>query len=232
MPYLNAILGDKGGVGKSTICRVLVQYLLDNQQSFILFDTDRTNPILGRIYQDICRFAIFSEGNQFQEAANAIYNSAAVQDVVVDCPAQVSPALNNWLINNEILTFAQEDGITIRYFFVTDGQTDSLKILHRSLERFGSEIIHIVIKNWGLNENWQLLENNEELQKLFIEHQVKIINFPKFHSISDFQKIDSLSLTFAEARTYQDFSLITRNRIRSFLRKAYAEFDQIFSLAN
>ena len=51
MSSLNFIGGEKGGVGKSVVARVLAQYFIDSQQPFTGFDTDRSHTTFTRFYQ-------------------------------------------------------------------------------------------------------------------------------------------------------------------------------------
>ena len=47
---IHLIGGEKGGVGKSLMARVLAQYLIDRQLPFLGFDTDRSHGALMRFY--------------------------------------------------------------------------------------------------------------------------------------------------------------------------------------
>ena len=50
MPRVHFIGGEKGGVGKSVVSRVLSQYFIDRQIPFLGFDTDRSHGSLLRFY--------------------------------------------------------------------------------------------------------------------------------------------------------------------------------------
>ena len=52
MSSLNFIGGEKGGVGKSLVARVIAQYFIDRGQPFLGFDTDRSHGSLLRFYSD------------------------------------------------------------------------------------------------------------------------------------------------------------------------------------
>ncbi len=41
MSHIHFIGGEKGGVGKSLVSRILAQYLIDNDRPFLGFDTDK-----------------------------------------------------------------------------------------------------------------------------------------------------------------------------------------------
>ena len=49
---IHLIGGEKGGVGKSMVSRLLAQYFIDRQIPFIGFDTDRSHGSLLRFYAE------------------------------------------------------------------------------------------------------------------------------------------------------------------------------------
>ncbi|RCJ19080.1 hypothetical protein A6770_32385 [Nostoc minutum NIES-26] len=48
------VTGDKGGVGKSTFSRAMIQTYLDTNQNFAAFDADMSNPQIKRFYEKEC----------------------------------------------------------------------------------------------------------------------------------------------------------------------------------
>ena len=50
MSAINFIGGEKGGVGKSVVARLLAQYWIDRNYSWRGFDTDRSHGALLRYY--------------------------------------------------------------------------------------------------------------------------------------------------------------------------------------
>src|SRR5258708_38483092 len=52
MNKIHLIGGEKGGVGKSVVARVVAQYLIDKNIPFLGFDTDRSHGSLLRFYSD------------------------------------------------------------------------------------------------------------------------------------------------------------------------------------
>ena len=52
MSQIHFIGGEKGGVGKSLVSRVLAQYFIDRGLPFLGFDTDRSHGALLRFYGD------------------------------------------------------------------------------------------------------------------------------------------------------------------------------------
>ena len=226
MAAIHLFGGEKGGVGKSFVCRAAIQYHLDNSTSFAVFDTDRSNPDVRRIYQETgCRVAVFSEGEKYEDKANSIYHAALEKRVLVNLPAQVWIPVKDWFERNELLEISQEDGVEFYYWFICDGGYDSLKLFGKSLSYFQSDVPHILVKNWGKCDDWEPLDNDENLLSLMAEYQVKVIDFPKFIGNADRNAIDAESLTFGVARSSKKFGSISRQRVKRFLREAYAAFE-------
>jgi hypothetical protein len=228
MADMHAFCGDKGGTGKSFVCTSAVQYLLDHGQEFILFETDRSNPDVKRRYDALthCQVGIFSEGERYEDTANAIFNAASQTRTLINLPAQVFIPLKHWFEQNDLLTLAPEIGVKFFFWFVSDGGYDSLNLLKKHLEFFGSGVQFIVIKNYGRSEDFEALEQDKPLQKLLKQHKAITLNFPKFIGSVVRNRIDGESLSFGAALEHPEFGVIERQRIRKFLREAYAEFER------
>ena len=52
MATIHLIGGEKGGVGKSVVARLLAQYMIDHELPFVGFDTDKSHGSLLRFYSD------------------------------------------------------------------------------------------------------------------------------------------------------------------------------------
>ena len=220
--------GEKGGVGKSFVCRTAIAYHREKGMAFVPFDTDRSNADVLRIYGQVagCQQAIFSEADQFDDAANDIFNTALDgQRVLVNLPAQAMPSLELWIDNNELFEVAQEADIRFVSWFVSDCGLDSLKLFEATLDRWGDKMQHLFVANFGMTDRWERLKDNKALTTRMKENDVTLVKFPKFVGRADRDRIDELSLTFEQAKNRADFGAIGRQRVKSFLRKAFAQFD-------
>lgn len=220
--------GEKGGVGKSMVCKTAIQYHLDRGLNFVCFDTDRSNPDVYRTYSKVteCNLGIFSEAEKYEDTANAIFNAALSHRVLVNLPAQVFIPIKNWFAQNELLEISQEAGVTFQLWHVMDGGYDSLTLLRKTIEHFKDGMQYIVVKNYGKTEDWDAFEQDKDLQKLLKKYKCSILFFPKFIGSVVRNRIDAESLPFAKAIDFEGFSLIERQRVRKFLKEAYAVFEE------
>ena len=224
MPAINYIDGEKGGVGKSLFAKTLVQYCLNFERPFFLVECDRSNPDVGRTFQRELKveFAFFTENEKQADAADRIFELALQKPVIANLPAQVHRAMIDWMEGNDLIKLGQENGVTFVKWFLCSGGYDSIQLFRQSLEYYGGRIPHILVRNWGLCDDWTHVEEDEALQTLIHQYSVKVINMPKF-AYAERNLCDAKSLTFSGALQDPVFRVISRQRIKSFLKQCYAE---------
>src|ERR1700746_3747321 len=96
MARLHFIGGEKGGVGKSVVARILAQYFIDRQIPFLGFDTDKSHGALLRFYADFAAPVVIDR----YEGLDQIIEAAAEQPerrIVVDLAAQTHRFLVQWM---------------------------------------------------------------------------------------------------------------------------------------
>src|SRR4051794_10328779 len=87
MANIHLIGGEKGGVGKSLVSRLLAQYFIDHSIPFLGFDTDRSHGALMRFYSGYASPVVVDN----YESLDAIVEAAAEQPdrrVLIDLAAQ------------------------------------------------------------------------------------------------------------------------------------------------
>ncbi|MEL7143378.1 MAG: hypothetical protein AAGL17_02915 [Cyanobacteria bacterium J06576_12] len=221
--------GEKGGVGKSFVCRTAISYLLRHHLGFVAFDADRSNADVLRIYGDVAgvKQAILSEGEEFDTAANVIFNSALDgKRVLVNLPAQAMPALSFWIEENDLFEMAEDSEVELVSWFVSDCGVDSIALFEKLLDRFEGNMRHVFVANYGMTKKWELLTSNKPLLARMKEMGVKVIRFPKFVGRDDRARIDQLSLTFEAVLESEAFDAFGRQHVKSFLKKAFEQFDE------
>ncbi|MFL9457949.1 hypothetical protein AB0758_44085 [Tolypothrix bouteillei VB521301_2] len=232
MPDIHGVGGEKGGVGKSTCCKRLLEYFIENDIPFIAFDTDRSAPDLKKAYlkQGIdIREAYFSEAIHAQDAASVIVDVADEANVLFNLSAASFEAVSHWLKQNEILE-AIEGENEFYLWFVTDGSVESVASLYRSLATYGKQIHHILVKNEGINlsKDWRLIDSDQRLQTLMKQCRVREMVLPEFFGIETFRIIRDNSLGYTEALDKAGelgFGKVDKQRIKRFLRESGEAID-------
>ena len=112
MANIHLIGGEKGGVGKSVVARVVAQYLIDRNIPLLGFDTDRSHGALMRFYGQFASPVVVDS----YESLDTIVETAATNPekrVLVDLAAQTHEALVKWMDESGVREAAAEVGISI-----------------------------------------------------------------------------------------------------------------------
>ena len=229
MAHIHFIGGEKGGVGKSLMSRVLAQYMIDREIPFIGFDTDRSHGALMRFYSGYASSVLVDN----IEALDSIIEAAAEQPerrVLVDLAAQTHDPLVKWMDDAGVLNLADEMGMTIHYWHVMDSGKDSVDLLKKLLDRFGTGLKYVLVRNQIRGNDFNVLEQSGE-QARAMQLGARVVTVKKLGD-SVINKIDAGSSSFWKAKNPQDptgggLGLMDRQRVKAWLRDVYREIDDV-----
>jgi len=228
MSTIHFIGGEKGGVGKSVVARLVAQRCIDQNLPFVAFDADGSHGALLRHYAN---FASPIDLAQF-ESADQIMGAAtdAQQRVVVDMPAQSERFLSSWINEAQILDLAAECGVGVLFWHVIDDGKDSLTTLARLLENFGPKARFVIVKNHGRGRDFSLFDHSEVRRKAE-SLGATILELPALYA-PVMQKIDQFDASYWAAAhnpefAPQAFSRMDRQRLKVWLKAASDQIDRL-----
>jgi hypothetical protein len=229
MTRLHFIGGEKGGVGKSVVARVLAQYFIDHEIPFLGFDTDRSHGSLLRFYADFAAAVVIDR----YEGLDRIVEAAAEQPerrIIVDLAAQTHLFLAQWMEDSGLLDIRDELGLSLTYWHVMDSGRDSADLLVKVLDQFGGRLPLVVVLNEVRGGDFAILESSGTLVRAK-DLGATVITLRRLHDTT-MQKIDAQSTSFwaASNRGGKDGSalgLLERQRVKNWLHRAYEEFARL-----
>ncbi|HPL80691.1 MAG TPA: mobilization protein, partial [Burkholderiaceae bacterium] len=158
---IHLIGGEKGGVGKSMVARLLAQYFIDHTMPFTGYDTDRSHGALMRYYAGYASPVL---ADRF-EALDAIVETAASEPgrrVLVDLAAQTHAPLVKWMDESGVLDLADMNGMSFYYWHVMDAGRDSVDLLARLLDQFGARLHYVLVRNQIRGDDFSQLDKSGE----------------------------------------------------------------------
>jgi hypothetical protein len=227
MANIHFIGGEKGGVGKSVIARVMAQYFIDRGQPFLGFDTDRSHSTFTRFYSDYASPVVVDQ----YESLDAIVEAACEQpdkSILVDLAAQTHGPLVKWMDDSGVLELAGEAGINITYWHVMDSGRDSVDLLKKVLDRFGSRLGYIVALNQMRGDNFDIFEKSGEKEHA-LSLNARFVTLRRLHE-TVINKIDAGSSSFwaAKNRSAADgagLGILERQRVKIWLNHIHEQLD-------
>ncbi|BBO88649.1 mobilization protein [Desulfosarcina ovata] len=232
MARIHFVGGEKGGVGKSVLSRILAQYHIDQGKPFGAFDGDLSHGDLIRYYGE------YTETVDIRtfESADRIAEEAAEsgRDVIVDLPAQASFNLDRWMADTGLVEFSNDIGVVLTLWHIMDDGTDSIRLLEKTLSTYGSGPDYVLVRNHGRGNDFSLFDESEEKVKAEAVG-ARIMDLPSLHAGS-MRKIDRIGASLWAAANNKDkaigptLGLLERQRVKVWLKKAYAELDRVLQL--
>jgi hypothetical protein len=229
MNKIHLIGGEKGGVGKSVVARVAAQYLIDKNIPFLGFDTDRSHGSLLRFYADYASPVVVDS----YESLDAIVEAAVEHPdkrVLVDLAAQTHEPLVKWMDDSGVLETAAELQVSFCYWHVMDSGKDSVDLLKKLLDRFGTRLNYVVVLNQLRGDNFDLFNQSGERERVQGPN-ARIITLKRLHE-PIINKIDAGSTSFWAAKNKsvtdaKGLGLLERQRVKLWLNSAYEQLDTL-----
>ena len=229
MNEIHLIGGEKGGVGKSVVARVVAQYLIDKHIPFLGFDTDRSHGSLGRFYADYAAPVVVDN----YESLDAMVEAAVAQPdkrVLVDLAAQSHEPLVKWMDDSWVLEAEEELQVSFCYWHVMDAGRDSVDLLKKLLDRFGVRLNYVLVLNQLRGDDFTIFNASSERDRaLALYAQIILL---KRLSETVMNRIDAASLSFWAALNrsgpeVKGLGLLERQRVKQWLRHAYEQLDLV-----
>jgi hypothetical protein len=225
MTNIHLIGGEKGGVGKSLVARLLAQYMIDNSIAFIGFDSDRSHGALLRFYAGYASPVLVDN----YESLDAIVEAAVEKPerrILVDLAAQTGDRLTQWMDDSQLLEVAPEIGLNIRYWHVMDSGRDSVDMLKELLDRHGKRLNYTLVLNQLRGNDFRILDQSGEKQRA-IDMGAGVVTLKRLHETS-MMKIDASSASFwaIANNSTSDTSglrLLERERVKLWLKNSFME---------
>lgn len=229
MSRIHFIGGEKGGVGKSVMSRLLAQYYIDRETPFNAFDADASHGAMLKYYADFSDPVDISNFESIDRILEKTLETG--KTAIVDLAAQATKSLDQWLDESGVLELANEAGLDLTFWHVMDDGSDSLMLLERLLDTHGDRLAYVLVRNHGRGKDFSHFDNSE-LATQAEALGAKVIDLPGLHAPT-MRKIDHIGASFWAAANNRDSSLgptlgmLERQRVKIWLNRTYDQLDGI-----
>lgn len=225
---IHLVGGEKGGVGKSLMARLLIHYMQERNLPFCAFDADRSNAALMRYYPEVSTQILTDHHDHMDKIIEAAHEQPGRQ-IVVDLAAQTHDLLVNWMEGVDMIGMVKEMGYQVRYWHVMDCGKDSVDLLKKLFDHLGGTLKYVIVQNQFRGEKFDLFEKSAEKQRAS-ELQVDLMSIR--HLMDHvMHKIDSSNAPFAVGkypeRDNTGLGLVDRQRLKIWLTQTCAQMDKI-----
>jgi hypothetical protein len=230
-PTVIIVGADKGGVGKTTVARTLLDYFIAHQIPTRAFDTEAPKGTLKRFHPDatdIVDINLVPDQMKIFDTLNSAEASVTVIDVRAGLMAQTLRALRDF----GFIDAARKGQITFAVFHILGPTIASLEEIADTAAFLG-DARYFLVKNFINNTHffqWDEETHNSYFKK--IKDAVEI-TIPKLNEMAT-EQVDLASVPFVTfiANKKQNgepaaYSFVLRGYVRHWLGNVWAEYDRI-----
>jgi anion-transporting ArsA/GET3 family ATPase len=235
MAKIHLVLQGKGGVGKSVISALIAQYKTTEEHQPLCIDTDPVNATFsGYKALNVERLDLLDDDEintrNFDKLIEIIAETKH-DDLIIDNGASSFVPMSHYLISNKIPALLKEMGHElVIHTVVTGGQAlmDTVSGFSQLAKQFPAEASFIV---W-LNPYWGAVEaegKTFEKMKAYLDNKSRVSAIVKLPTLKeetygrDLSEMLQERLTFDEAISSEDLSIMNRQRLKIIKEQVFAQ---------
>jgi hypothetical protein len=222
--------GEKGGVGKTTMARVLSDYLLARKIPFRAYDGEGATGQLLRFHPDITFPIEFGDAAGISPVLDHLMDGVSPRLALVDLGARAGGDLKSWLYRSGVIEEAAAGRLGVTIAYVLGGAVESVGHLKECLAALGKDIQYLIVKNFGVASHFNVYDQSHVRQEL-LAAGAREMALPALDT-AVFQSVDRSSLPFSAFIDNGEgtFSYTERRYCRTWLRESFAALDAVAPL--
>lgn len=220
-PTIFLVGADKGGVGKTTVCKALIDYLSERKASQRIFDTEHPKGDLKTFHPD----ATVIDFNSIRDQMTVFDGICPESVTVVDIRAGVLSPMLRTLDEAHFLDDVRSGEVVLVILHVLGPSLASLSEVASLTAQIGPGARHILIKN-HINETQFDLALDPRYAEFFRIAAPGTVNVPNMPSMAA-ECVQSVELSYANFVRNAGESRMLRGHVRSWFEKVSSEFDRV-----
>jgi hypothetical protein len=230
-PAVILVGADKGGVGKTTVSRALLDYFVAHNIPTRAFDTESPKGTLKRFHSDITDVVDMHSTADQMKIFDTL-STVGAQVTVIDIRAGLLSTTLKSLRDIGFLDAAKKDQVALTVFHILGPSIASLGEIDE-IAGFMDDAHYILVKNFINNTTffeWEPATYNSYFNKIKDAHDVTI---PKLNEMAceqvELASVPFVSFVANKAGEGQsaNYSFVLRGYVRHWLGNVWAEFDRV-----
>ena len=230
-PAVVLIGADKGGVGKTTVSRTLLDYFADRQVSARAFDTEAPRGTLKRFHPDVTDVVDINHVPDQMRIFDTV-NSAAASVSLIDVRAGLMSPTLRILRNIGFIEAAKKGHLTFVVFHILGPSIASLDEIAETAAYLG-DAKYFMVKNFINNTHFFEWDDATHAAYFRRVPDAVDITIPKLPEMAA-EQVDLASVPFAtfiankkQSGDSASYSFVLRGYVRHWLDTIWAEYERV-----
>jgi hypothetical protein len=226
-PRLILTHGEKGGVGKTTIARVIADFLNTRDTTFRAFDAEGSTGQLLRFHSSETAPVDVANAASIAPVLDYVMEPGGKRLALVDLGARSGEEVKNWLYRGGALEEAEAARLGITVVYVLGGAVDSVGHLKECFGALGRDVNYVIVKNYGVAGKFDVYDQSN-VRKDLISVGAREIAIPALDG-SVYQSVDRASISFSAFAEGQNgnFGYTERRYCRTWLRECFSALEEV-----
>jgi hypothetical protein len=228
-PTIILVGADKGGVGKTTVARTLLDYLRAHEVPARAFDTEPRNGTLQRFHPEISELVDITSIQGQMRIFDTLSDTAVT---VVDLRAGLLSSTLRALRDIELIDSAKQGLLTFIVFHVVGSSIASLEGIEYTAS-FATGGKYFLVKNF-INDTTFFEWDRATYDSFFNQFgDVEQVTIPKLREMA-YEQVELASVPFSNFIANKDkygeiasYSLVVRGYVRHWLGQVWNEYERI-----
>ena len=228
-PRLLLTHGEKGGVGKTTVARLVADFLSARDASFRAFDAEGPAGQLLRFHPAQTSAVEVDKASAIAPVLDFLMDGTPKRLALVDLGARSGEDLKEWLYKGGALEEAEGGQLGITIVYVVGGAVDSVGHLKECFVALGNAVEYVIVKNLGVAAKFDVYDASN-IRKDLLAAGAKEITIPILDG-TVYQSVDKASVAFSAFCEGQgtEAGFTERRYCRTWLRECFAALDTVAS---
>lgn len=225
-PRLLLTHGEKGGVGKTTVARLVADFLASREIAFRAFDAEGSMGQLLRFHPAQTSAVEVDKAAAIAPVLDFLMDGQPKRLALVDLGARSGEDLKDWLYKGGALEEAEGGNLGLTVIYVVGGAVDSVGHLKECFAALGTDVNYIIVKNFGVAAKFDVYEGSN-IRKDLLAAGAKEISIPALDG-TVYQSVDKASAAFSAFCEGQgtDAGYTERRYCRTWLRECFGALDE------
>ena len=228
MKRLIVILGGKGGTGKTTFCRLLIDFLHSEGVNYLAYDADTENPELYEYYKDLGTCVELLEFLEVSEAKRLFtqLREKSPDVAILDMPGASGRRTREIINQFGLFKIAKNLGYRVTLCTVLNLGYEPIVSLNVMKEFCGDQVDYLVVRNLTWEKGQGFLRWDQSKTRNSI-HELKglEIEMPELET-STFDEVREYGVPFSLATEDNQFPYGDYLLVSSFLERSYIELQK------
>ena len=229
-PRLVLTHGEKGGVGKTTVARVIADFLNARKATFRAFDAEGSTGQLLRFHSSETAAVAVDNAASIAPVLDYVMEPGGKRLALVDLGARSGEEVKNWLYRGGALEEAEASRLGITVVYVLGGAVDSVGHLKECFGALGRDVNYVIVKNYGVAGKFDVYDQSN-VRKDLLSVGAREIAFPSLDG-SVYQSVDRASIAFSAFADGQNgnFGFTERRYCRTWLRECFTALEEVATI--